>query len=336
MNKFLSGCGVVFLILILIASVILNIILFALLAGKNSDYSSTKTALFEEEFITGKSNNIHNTIAVIDLTGIITSDLEGAVEPTALDDYIAQLRQAREDKNVKAIILRINSPGGEVTASDTLYHHIKQTRDAKPVVAYLDSIAASGAYYAAVGATQIIAHELSVTGSIGVILQSLTIRELFDKIGIRALTIKSGKMKDLLNPFRDPQPEEEAFLQAMINETYEKFLSVVTSERKLDPQNARTLADGRIYSGKQAVENKLIDAIGYFEDAITAAENLAQIKEPRVIRYTAPYDLRRLLRSLSQVISQGLSLRLPQAQPLLPPLRPGALYYLPPHLLLTP
>ncbi len=335
MNKFLSGCGVVFLILILALSILANIILAIALSSNDLKTADTLTT-FEEEFIAGNSANKQNTIAIIELTGIISSDIRGELEPTLIDDLTTQLRQARDDNNVKAVILRVDSPGGEVTASDVLYHHVKKTRATKPILAYFDSVAASGGYYAALGATQIMANELTVTGSIGVILQSLTIKDLFDKIGVRALTIKSGKMKDLLNPFRHPNPEEEAFLQEMINETYEKFLHIFTTERKLDPEIARLLADGRIYSGKQALENKLIDATGYFEDAITAAETLAKIKDARVVRYTAPYNFRRFLRSLSQAathtLQHGFTLRLPIAQSPIT-LRPGALYYLAPHIL---
>jgi protease-4 len=334
MNKFLSGCGILFILIILILSLITNIILTASLIGKSSKKEIETLSTFEEELIAGTPTNTKHTIAVIDLTGIISSDIPGELEPTMLEDLTAQLRQAREDEDIKAIILRINSPGGEVTASDILYHHVKKTQAVKPVLTYFDTVAASGGYYAALGATHIMANELTVTGSIGVILQSFTIKDLFEKIGIRALTIKSGKMKDLLNPFRDPVPEEEIFLQEMINETYEKFLHLFTTERKLDPQIARLLADGRIYSGKQALENKLVDSIGYFEDAISQAESLAKIEKARVIRYVAPYNFRRFIRSLSQAtihtLQHGLTLRLPLADTTFTP-RPGAFYYLAPH-----
>jgi protease-4 len=214
-------------------------------------------------------------------------------------DIEDQLQQAVDDRRVKAIILRIDSPGGEVVASDTIYQAVVAAREKKPVVANINTMGASGAYYVAVGADWIIANELSITGSIGVIMESFTVDGLAQKIGVKFYTFKSGKYKDILNPTREPTPDEMALVQGMVMEVYDKFVGIVAEERDMKVEDLKNgLADGRILSGKQALQAGFVDATGYFDDAIDKAEELASIKRARVIHYVEPFNLRNLFRLL--------------------------------------
>ncbi|MCX7885858.1 MAG: signal peptide peptidase SppA [Verrucomicrobiae bacterium] len=288
---------------------------------------------FEEIFVQGDTDT-RNKIAVIYLSGLISSDYAGIVsEEGMVGDIKAQLDQAVQDKHVKAIILRINSPGGEVVASDALYNALAEVRDQhqKPIVASMDSIAASGAYYVAMGASYIIASDLTLTGSIGVIMQTFGFSGLMDKIGVKSHTFKSGKYKDLLNPTREPTDDEKAMVNTLIMEVYDKFVGIVATERKLDARELKSsLADGRVLSGAQALRGKLVDQLGYFDDAVEKAKELANIKKAKVITYQAPFSLGRFLRFFfAETPNRNLQVNLGAP---LPKLQPGKLYYLPPYL----
>ncbi|MDX6765746.1 MAG: signal peptide peptidase SppA [Candidatus Methylacidiphilales bacterium] len=327
MNNKVLGCLGIVLLAALGLSVLLN---FALLVGDLETGTSKKT--FQEKVIEEHGLGSSDTIAVLDLFGVITYGVPGMVEDTMVDDLVAKLKQAREDENIKAVVLRIDSPGGEVTASDVLYHAVAQTRATKPVIAYIDSVGASGAYYTAMGASKVMANELSITGSIGVIMQSINVEQLANKIGITAFTFKSGKMKDLLNPTRQPTPEEMAFVQGLINETYDKFVGIVSKERKLNEQALRAeLADGRIVSGKLAAAAGLIDKTGYFEEALEEARKAGNLgKDARIVRLVAPFTFSHFLRAWSKAPET------PKVQieigPDLPRMEAGKLYFLSPHL----
>src|SRR4030081_3580480 len=168
-----------------------------------------------------------------------------------VDDMRAALQQARDDDRVKAVVLEIDSPGGEVTASDTIYNAVVKTRARKPVVVYMDSLAASGGYYVSCGGKYLMANETTITGSIGVIIQTLNYEQLFNKVGLASVVFKSGKFKDLLNGARPMTPEEREFVQNFVMNTYDKFLGIVANERNLSANSLRNgLADGRILSGK--------------------------------------------------------------------------------------
>jgi protease IV len=328
MNNKVLGCLGIVLLAALVISLFFN---FALLVG-SVDTASSSSSSFQERVIESTGLSSPGTIAVIDLFGIISYGVPGMVEDTMVDDIVAKLKQARDDEDIKCIILRIDSPGGEVTASDVLYHEVSKTKAVKPVIAYIDSVGASGAYYTAMGATTVMANELSITGSIGVIMQAINIEQLANKIGVSALTFKSGKMKDLLNPMRPPTTEEMAFVQNMINETYDKFVGIVSKERKLNEQALRNeLADGRIISGKLAAAAGLIDKTGYFEDAIAEARTLSGLGEDaRIIRLVAPFTFSTFLRSWSKA-PEPPKLQI-QVGPELPRLEAGKLYFLSPHL----
>ncbi|HVM62980.1 MAG TPA: signal peptide peptidase SppA [Verrucomicrobiae bacterium] len=285
----------------LFLSVLANLVLFAAAFGRGTATDglsvTTHRGRYQEQYVEGEED-AKDKIAVIYVTGVINSSEDGySTEDGMVGDIEDQLQQAVDDKHVKAIILKIDSPGGEVVASDTIYQAVVDAREKKKVVAYIDTMGASGAYYVAVAADYIVANELSITGSIGVIMESFTFDGLADKVGIKFYTFKSGKYKDILNPTREPTEDEKALVQGMVMEVYDKFVGIVAQERDMKVDDLKNgLADGRILSGKQALDAGFVDELGYFEDAIGKAEELASIKKARVIRYVEPFSLRNLFR----------------------------------------
>src|SRR5438105_12381745 len=184
------------------------------------------------------------------LRGLISSSIPGSVSDSMVEDMRLALQQACDDDRVKAIVLEIDSHGGEVTASDQIYNAVVKARARKPVVVYMDSLAASGGYYVSCGGKFLMANDTTITGSIGVIIQTLNYEQLFNKIGLAAVVFKSGKFKDMLNGARPITPEERELVQSFIMKTYEKFLGIVAKERNLPADLLRnTIADGRILSG---------------------------------------------------------------------------------------
>jgi protease-4 len=231
-----------------------------------------------------------NKVAIIDVNGMIlnarSSGLLGSGEnPMSL--FRERLDAAAEDSRVKAIVLRINSPGGAVTASDIMYQEvIAFRRDRhKPVVACMMDVAASGAYYIAMGSDKVYAHPTTVTGSIGVIMSLYNASGLFTKIGVASDPIKSGPNKDIGNPGRPMTDEERAILQGMVNSFYDQFVHVVVLGRHLPEDRVRKLADGRVYTGIDAKKSGLVDEIGYLEDAIHDAMAMACIKDATIVAY---------------------------------------------------
>jgi protease-4 len=315
----------------LFLSVLGNLVLFAISFGGGMHGDSIATAThhgrYEERFVDGEED-AKDKIAVIYLSGVISSSTDSyGTEEGMVADIEDQLQQAVDDKRVKAIILRIDSPGGEVVASDTIYQAVVAARDKKPVVASIDTLGASGAYYIAVGADYIMANELSLTGSIGVIMESLNFTGLADKVGVKFYTFKSGKYKDILNPAREPTEDEKALVQSLVMEVYDKFVGIVAEERDMKVEDLKNgLADGRILSGKQALNAGFVDGLGYFEDAIDKAEDLAKIKKVRVIRYVEPFSIRNLFRFMGKSDNTKLQVELTPNQL---KLQAGRLYFLP-------
>ncbi len=228
---------------------------------------------YSYEYSSGKGNG---KIAVVDLDfTIITSD-----------PIVRQFKKYREDKNIKAIVLRINSPGGGVAASQEMYEAIKKTRDSgKPVIVSFASLAASGGYYAACGGSIIVSNPGSLTGSIGVIMSFVTIQELAKKLGIDETTIKSGELKDAGSPFRYPNEKDKEYFQDIVDDSYKQFLDVVSKERKIDMEDLKKIANGRVFTGSQAKKLGLVDSLGTFEDAIRIAGKMAGIEgEPTIVK----------------------------------------------------
>jgi protease-4 len=293
---------------------------------------------FEESVVVDAAKDAKNPdfkIALITLRGVISSAEPGTIGDSMVDDLKIQLEQAATDEKVRAIVLYVDSPGGEVTASDIIYNAVRKVRDGgfglknkKPVVVYMGSLAASGGYYVSCAGNYLIANDTTLTGSIGVIMQSLNYEHLFDKVGLETITFKSGQFKDMLSGARELSQEERDYIQKMIMDTYGKFVGIVARERKLDEDKLRHgIADGRVISGKDAKAEGLINDTGELEDAYKKAMDLGSAKGAAVIRYESPFKFGRLLRLLGQ--SEKSKVEVNVAKALVPKLDAGRLYFLP-------
>jgi protease-4 len=202
------------------------------------------------------------------------------------DEIVRQVKKYRDNRAVKAIVLRVNSPGGAVGASQEIYEEVKKTRDGgKPVVVSMGDVAASGGYYVACGANTIVANPGTLTGSIGVIFQYIQVEELMKKIGIDAPTYKSGRYKDIGSPFRKSTQDDRRLFEQLIADVFGQFVDVVAAERKLERSHVLRYADGRVFTGKQAREYGFVDTLGTYEDAIAIAAELGKIDgKPRVVK----------------------------------------------------
>jgi len=248
-------------------------------------------------------------IAVIPLSGTITSGgsslLSGSsITPGLVSNY---LTKAENDRAVKAIVLRIDSPGGEVEASQEILLQIERVKETKPVVVSMGSMAASGGYYISTAADKIVALPTTETGSIGVISYQMNVQGLLDKLGIDVQVFKGGKYKDMYSGFRDLTPEEEAIIQAMVDEFYDQFVGVVAQGRGLNTEDVRNLATGQLYSGTEAKELGLIDELGDLDTAINLAGQLAGIETARVEYYQQPGLISRLLSGLLSAVQTRIS-----------------------------
>ena len=247
-------------------------------------------------------------VLLLDISGFISnrdSDvLPGSgKEPGLLARVREALDRAREDRRVKAVVLRINSPGGGVTASDMLYHELRKfkTETGVKVLAHIMDVGTSGAYYAALAADRITAQPTSVTGSIGVIMYRIDATGLMQKIGLQSVEIASGDRKGMGSPFRPVSREEKALFQSLIDSLQGRFVSTVAEARRLAPEKVRQLADGRIYTSKEAEEAGLIDGIGYLDDAIEQAKKMANLSRASVVTYFRPGEYRANVYSLNLV-----------------------------------
>ena len=322
------GCLSIFLFVALCASLFVNLVLmvaaFQRLGGIREPEPIPR---FREILLQRGARATTDKIAVITMRGLISSSLPGTVTDSMVDDMRAALQQARDDSRVKAIVLEIDSPGGEVTASNAIYSALVKVRARKPVVVYMDSLAASGGYYVSCGGKFLMASDTTITGSIGVIIQTLNYEQLFNKVGLASVVFKSGKFKDMLNGARPITPEERELVQSFIMKTYDKFLGIVAKERNLPADILRnTIADGRILSGKDAFEHKLIDGLGELEDAFGKAKELGNAPEAKVVKYGPPFSLSRFFKIFGEADSK-IELTLPKQ--LIPQLESGRAYFLP-------
>lgn len=207
----------------------------------------------------------------------------------AFSERIAKwLRQAQKDNTVKAVVLRVDSPGGGVTASDEIYEEVVRTKTEyhKPVVVSMGSLAASGGYYISAPADRIFANPTTITGSIGVITMVPNYQDLMEKVGVKANVVKTGPYKDMASAFRPFTEEDQALLQGVLDDSYYRFVDIVSEGRNLDRATVRELADGRIYTGRQAKTVGLVDEFGSLQDAIDHAGELAGIHgTPRTVEY---------------------------------------------------
>jgi len=244
----------------------------------------------EETTVEGEGRD---KVLLVDISSVIT-DLPtrhafGLIEEESTVGRVqSELKKAAKDERVKALVLRINSPGGGVTASDEVYGELVGfKREHKvPVVAALGDLAASGGYYVACAADQVVAHPTTVTGSIGVILVNLNLEGLLGKIGVRNETFKAGEHKDLLSPLRGATPEERRIVQSILDSLHARFVAVVREARpKLDTGRLAELTDGRIFDASQALAAGLVDRIGGLRDAIDVAKRSAGLETARVVMY---------------------------------------------------
>lgn len=224
------------------------------------------------------------------------------VEGPILDSYqtVEELKTFAENPLVKAIVVRIDSPGGGVAPSQEIYNAVKRVRKEKnmTVVASMGTVAASGGYYIAVATDRILANPGTLTGSIGVIMQLANFQELLEKVGVKNIVVKSGKFKDIGSPFRPMQDEDRKLLQSVMNDVHRQFIEVVAEGRSLDLSEVELLADGRVFTGQQAKSILLVDDIGDLHDAIKLAGELGGIEgEPRVMETSKPFSFRDLLES---------------------------------------
>lgn len=271
MKPFLKGVLVLGVVLVLLA------LAFWLLEGMGR--GGLPLALFKEK------------VGVVEIKGVIE-------EP---EEALKWIKAFGDDDKVKAVILRIDSPGGAVGATQEIYQEVLKLKEKKAVVASLGNVAASGGYYIAVAAHKVVANPGTITGSIGVVMYFADFEGLMKKVGIRGHTIKSGPFKDTGSPFRGMTPEEKRVLEEVVRDVHQQFIEAVASSRGLAVEKVRELADGRIFSGRQALELGLVDRLGDFQDALELAKELGRIKgEPEVI-----YGRRRpgLLRSLLEDLS---------------------------------
>jgi len=266
-------------------------------------------------------------IAIVEVEGmLINAKSGGLLEPTenVLSLFTQELNRAAADPEVKAVVLRVNSPGGTVSASDAMYQILQRFKKqtGKPVVASAQEVAASGAYYVSCGADKIVAQPTSIVGSIGVIFETYNLSGTMTKLGIRPGAFKSAEHKDIGSPFRDPTPEEEKIMQGMVDEYYERFKGIVRNHRQIpDEETFRIVTDGRVFSGEKAVALGLVDRTGLLEDAIQLARELANAPGAKVIAYKRPYGYGGSIYALNsspQPKADVLQLKLPDAATLLP------------------
>jgi protease-4 len=253
----------------------------------------------EEETVEGRGDA---KILLMDVSGFLSDETPGTAltigSPPPRVPLLVRVREeltkAGRDPKVRALVVRINSPGGTVTASDIIFRELTEFKRTRrlPIVATMMDVAASGGYYVALAADTIVAHPTTVTGSIGVIMISLNAEGLMQKVGLSTATIKSGERKDMGSPFRQLTPEERAIFQSVIDDLHRQFVAKVVERRAIPVATAAALADGRVYTAEQALNHKLVDRVGYVPDALEAARRAAGLDEARVIVYKRPREYR--------------------------------------------
>jgi protease-4 len=286
-----SGWGVFWGILLGL-SVLANFIFFLVIIGLFAVVVTGHTGVMAEKVLIEGPRS--DKIAVI--------RVEGVIDSYTAEDVKEQIQYARRDSRVRAIILNVNSPGGTISGSDQIHNAIIKYRNEefKPVVGFMQSLAASGGYYVSVAADEIIAEPTTITGSIGVIMGYLVLEDLLEgKLGIEPVIIKSGRRKDWPSSFHYPTEEElEYYQKKVISPAFERFKNIVSDGRnELTVEDVNRLADGSIFSADEALSENLIDQIGYFDEAVSKAKQLAGIDDAQVVEYVRPFSLSGLLGS---------------------------------------
>lgn len=262
--------------------------LFSGTATTDSDYPVDAEPSYDEVWSSGYGDA---KVVRIALSGVIMRGRRERLfgyEPDMVEQVLNQIQAATLDPEVVSILLEVDSPGGAVTPSDEIYAALQQFKQAdedRVIMVFIRDLGASGAYYAAMAGDFIMAEPTAIVGSIGVIMQTLNMKILGEKVGLSSVTIASGENKDMLNPFKEVNPQHLAMLQAMVDSMYDRFASIVEESRGLE---SRELLDGRVFTVEQAIENNLIDGMGYWQDAIDQLEALLGVDELYVVRYAEP------------------------------------------------
>ncbi len=231
----------------------------------------------------------------------VSSGFFASMDP--VENILRQIRAAAGDPQIRGIILEIDSPGGEVTACDEIYHELmlfKQAEHGRVVVAIFGDLAASGGYYIACAADRIIAQPTTITGSIGVLISAMNFRGLGEKLGVRDVTIKSGDNKDIFNPLQDMSPEQKALIQEIINSIHQRFMGLVAQARHRPLAEIRPLADGRIFTASAALDAGLVDELGYWREAVAGMAVLLKEPEVKVLRYEEHFSWTSFLRATAE------------------------------------
>ena len=255
-------------------------------------------------YFTGGSAGVLTAIGG-DAVGVVP--IEGTINDSR--DTIESLKQFGETKGIKAVVLRIDSPGGAVAPTQEIYEEVGKLRKKKPVIASLGSVAASGGYYIASACEQVVSNPGTLTGSIGVIMELGNVEELMKKIGVQGTSIKSGANKDLGSPMRPLSPEGKKILQELVNNVHGQFVNAVSAGRRMPEEKVRELADGRVYSGEQAKGLGLVDILGNMEDAIDLAAKRVNIKGKPQVVYSRTDEKSLLERLFSSTFIRGLGRR---------------------------
>lgn len=351
-GSFIPSVISVVLLCLLAASVLVNLAMFGSKFGHLAKFTAHgghgrhDSSDLEEVVI--EDHDSTNKIAVFDIDGEISSETPRGESYNMIELIRHQLDRAAEDK-VSAVILRVDSPGGEVLASDEIYRLLRQFQETNdiPVITSMGSLAASGGYYISAASRWIVANEMTITGSIGVIFHTYNYRGLMDKLGVRPSVVKSGKLKDMLSPDKRPEdelPEERQILANMIDESFTRFKTVITEGRgeaalknqqenntdgrELAP-NWKDFADGRILSGHEALNLGLVDELGNFDVAVERAMILAQVDDANLVTYEAPPGYSSLLRFFSKSDAHAMKVEIGGLE-MMPHLAPGRLYFMSP------
>ncbi|MFH0821368.1 MAG: signal peptide peptidase SppA [Pseudomonadota bacterium] len=289
MKRSRTRTALIFLSIIIAAFLIATLLLIVL---SDSDKDGSFLGAFSDSG--GK-------IGVVTMTGALTS----------ADDILKELRKHRKKSSIKAVVLRINSPGGAVAPAQEIYREIAATREKKPVIATIETVGASAAYYIASNCTQVVCSKGTITGSIGVIMMLPDIHKVIEKIGVDVTVIKAGKYKDIASQVRPPTQDERAILENFAKEIHEQFIQDVAEGRKgkIELDKLRSIADGSFFSGGRALELGLVDKIGNFFDAVQIAAELGGIKgEPKLVYPEKRWDglLDMLVGSMAESFSRAL------------------------------
>ena len=296
---------IVILFIFLGISAIANVVLFALTVAGGITESDSYTSSFNEERILGKGEN---KVIQIEAFGIISLQKQSELFSTGksfTEKIIEQIDAAEKDPKVQAILLVVDSPGGGVTASDIIYDRLQKFKKSgdgdRKVVTLMRGLAASGGYYISAASDKIVARRTTITGSIGVIISALNLKGLGDKIGLKTVTITSGKNKDMLNPFKEVSPESTNILQNIVNDMKEQFLSIVVNSRNLNKKQIETVSTARIFTANEALNLNLIDKIGDKETAVELLKEVTGFDEIKLVSYKRNLSFFELLSSRLQI-----------------------------------